>query len=54
VLTEAGYGVVPGTASFVDAQTVRVGERELSGDKILVATGSRTAVPPIPGIEGVA
>src|SRR3954451_5298301 len=54
VLTEAGYGVVPGTASFVDAQTVLVGERELSGDKILVATGSRTAVPPIPGIDGVA
>ena len=49
VLTEAGYGVVPGTASFVDAQTVRVGERELSGDRILIATGSRTAVPPIPG-----
>ena len=54
VLTEAGYGVVLGTASFVDAQTVRVGKRELSGDKILVATGGRTAVPPIPGIEGVA
>src|SRR3954447_17282368 len=54
VLTEAGYGVVPGTASFVDAQTVLVGERELSGDKILVATGGRTAVPPIPGIDGVA
>src|SRR6476659_3486255 len=54
VLSEAGYGVVPGTASFVDAQTVRVGERELSGDRILVATGGRTAVPPIPGIESVA
>ena len=54
VLTEAGYGVVPGTASFLDTQTVRVGERELSGERILVATGGRTAVPPIPGIEGVA
>src|SRR4051812_27897978 len=47
VLTEADSGVVPGTASFVDAQPVLVGERELSGDKILVAPGGRTAVPPI-------
>jgi mercuric reductase len=54
VLTEAGYGVVPGTATLVDPRTVRVGERQLSADKILVATGSRTAVPPIPGIEDVA
>jgi mercuric reductase len=53
VLTEAGYGVVRGTATFVDAQTVRVGEQELAGEKVLIATGSRTAVPPIPGLEDV-
>jgi mercuric reductase len=53
LLTEAGYGVVPGSAAFVGAQTVRVGDRELTGEKILIATGSRTAVPPIPGIEEV-
>jgi mercuric reductase len=52
-LNDAGYGVMPGTASFVDAQTVRVGDQQLSGDKILVATGSRTAVPTIPGIEDI-
>ena len=52
-LNEAGYGVVPGTASFVDARTVRVGDQQLSGDRILVATGSRTAVPTIPGIEDI-
>ena len=52
-LKEAGYGVVPGTASFVDARTVRVGDQQLSGDRILVATGSRTAVPAIPGIEDI-
>ena len=52
-LKDAGYGVVPGTASFVDARTVRVGDQQLSGDRILVATGSRTAVPPIPGIEDI-
>jgi pyruvate/2-oxoglutarate dehydrogenase complex dihydrolipoamide dehydrogenase (E3) component len=52
-LKEAGYGVVPGTASFVDARTVRVGDQQLSGDRILVATGSRTAIPTIAGIEDI-
>ncbi|TML16909.1 MAG: NAD(P)/FAD-dependent oxidoreductase [Actinobacteria bacterium] len=53
LLKDAGYGVFPGTATFVDAQTVRVGDQELSAERVLVATGSRTAVPPIPGIEGI-
>jgi mercuric reductase len=53
LLKEQGYEVVPGEAAFVDERTVRVGERELSADRILIATGSRTAVPPIPGIENV-
>src|SRR6266498_5761919 len=53
VLTNAGYELVPGEAAFVDAQTVRVGERELCGDRILIATGSRTAVPRVPGIEQI-
>jgi pyruvate/2-oxoglutarate dehydrogenase complex dihydrolipoamide dehydrogenase (E3) component len=52
-LEEAGYGVVPGTATFVDAHSVLVGDKQLSGDRILVATGSRTAVPRIPGIEDI-
>jgi mercuric reductase len=53
LLTDAGYGVFRGTAAFVDPQTVRVGDGELSGERVLVATGSRTAVPPIPGIEAI-
>jgi mercuric reductase len=52
-LKEAGYGVVPGTATLVDAHSVRVGDQQLSGDRILIATGSRTAVPPIPGIGDI-
>src|SRR3982751_2437568 len=39
VLTEAGYEVVPGEASFADARTVRVGDRELTAERILIATG---------------
>ena len=50
---EAGFTTVDGAASFVDARTVRVGDRELEAERILIATGSRTAVPPIEGIDDV-
>jgi mercuric reductase len=53
LLRDAGYGVYPGEASFVDANTVRVGDTSLAAEKVLIATGGRTAVPPIPGIEDV-
>ena len=53
VLSDAGYEVVPGEATFTDSRTVRVGGRELTADKILIATGSRTAVPPIPGLDEI-
>jgi mercuric reductase len=52
-LAGAGYELFWGEASFVDARTVRVGDGELTADRILVATGSRTAVPSIPGLEQV-
>ena len=51
VLRDAGYGIFSGEATFVDAHTVRVGETALTAEKVLIATGGRTAVPPIPGIE---
>jgi Pyruvate/2-oxoglutarate dehydrogenase complex, dihydrolipoamide dehydrogenase (E3) component, and related enzymes len=54
LLRDAGYGVYPGEASFVDANTVRVGDTSLAAEKVLIATGGRTAVPSIPGIESVA
>ncbi|TML29087.1 MAG: NAD(P)/FAD-dependent oxidoreductase [Actinobacteria bacterium] len=53
MLREAGYGVYPGEASFVDANTVNVGDTTLTAEKVLIATGGRTAVPPIPGIDDV-
>ncbi len=52
-LENAGYTTVAGEATFVDAQTIRVGDRLLTSEKILIATGSRTAVPPIEGIEEI-
>jgi len=45
------YSTFTGEATLVDTRTVRVGETELESDRILIATGSRTAVPPIEGIE---
>src|SRR4051794_8226256 len=53
VLRDAGYGVYPGEASFIDANTVHVGDTTLTAEKVLIATGGRTAVPPIPGIDDV-
>jgi mercuric reductase len=48
-----GLTAVDGDARIVDAGTVVVGGRVLETERILVATGSRTAVPPIEGIDGV-
>jgi mercuric reductase len=50
-LESNGFATVRGEATFVDPQTVRVDGRELTGERILIATGSRTAVPDIPGLE---
>jgi pyruvate/2-oxoglutarate dehydrogenase complex dihydrolipoamide dehydrogenase (E3) component len=52
-LTGAGYAIFDGVASFEDGETVRVGEQLLSAERILVATGSRTAVPPVEGIAEI-
>jgi mercuric reductase len=53
LLRDAGYGVYPGEATFADANTVHVGDTTLRAEKVLIATGGRTAVPPIRGIDGV-
>jgi mercuric reductase len=53
LLRDAGYSVYPGEASFADPNTVHVGDTALTAEKVLIATGGSTAVPPIPGIEDV-
>lgn len=52
-LRAQGFTTYTGEATLVDARTVRVGDMELEADRILIATGSRTAVPPIDGIHEV-
>jgi len=52
-LEDSGLTAVTGQATFTGPKTLRVGERELDTDRILVATGSRTAVPPVEGIDEI-
>jgi mercuric reductase len=52
-LEDAGYHTIAGEATLVDASTVRVGDRVLSANRILLATGSRTALPPVKGLDSV-
>jgi pyruvate/2-oxoglutarate dehydrogenase complex dihydrolipoamide dehydrogenase (E3) component len=52
-LNDNGFDTYEGEATLVDSATVRVGEEELTAERILIATGSRTAVPPIEGIDEI-
>jgi mercuric reductase len=48
-----GVATFDGEAALVDAHTVRVGGVEVAGERVLIATGSRTAVPPVDGIDEI-
>jgi mercuric reductase len=50
LVDEYGFDVLPGTARFVDPDTVEVGDRKLRAAAVLVATGATPAAPPIPGL----
>lgn len=52
-LLGTGFYIEQGHAEFVDAHTVQVGEKQLSGKNILIATGSRPVLPSIEGLESV-
>jgi mercuric reductase len=52
-LEAKGFATYTGEATLLDAHSVRVGEEVLEADRILIATGSRTAIPPIEGLEEV-
>lgn len=52
-LLGTGFYIEQGHAEFVDAHTVQVGEKQLSGENILIATGSRPVLPSIEGLESV-
>jgi len=53
-LDRRGVDYIAGTARFIDAHTVAVGDREpreYRADRIVIATGGRPIVPDIPGAE---
>jgi pyruvate/2-oxoglutarate dehydrogenase complex dihydrolipoamide dehydrogenase (E3) component len=45
--------LIEGTARFIDPHTVRVGDREIRGERIFLNTGARPVVPRIPGLAQV-
>src|SRR5207245_7339654 len=49
----ADLEVLHGDAAFVDPHTVRIGDRAVSSERMLIATGSRPTIPPIPGLADV-
>jgi pyruvate/2-oxoglutarate dehydrogenase complex dihydrolipoamide dehydrogenase (E3) component len=51
-LTRAGVTVIRGAARFIGPRAVIVGERSIRGERFVIATGSRPAAPPIPGLAG--
>ncbi|MGB5093812.1 MAG: FAD-dependent oxidoreductase [Parvibaculum sp.] len=46
-----GVTVIKADARFKDHRTVMAGDNEIIARRIVIATGSRAAVPPIPGLE---
>ena len=51
--TGLGCRVIQARARFIDGKTVEAGGTHIQARRFVVATGSRAAVPPIPGLDGV-
>jgi mercuric reductase len=54
VFAEAEIAAFHGAARLLDAQTIDVDGTRIEAERMLVATGSRTAAPPVPGLDRVA
>jgi pyruvate/2-oxoglutarate dehydrogenase complex dihydrolipoamide dehydrogenase (E3) component len=51
--TGLGCTVIQAHARFADERTVEAGGQRIHARRFVVATGSRAAVPPIPGLDGL-
>lgn len=51
MLERSKVELVQGYATFIDAHTLQVGDRQVTADKILIAVGGHPVKPNIPGIE---
>ena len=52
-LVDGNVSIEHGHARFLDSHTVEVGGNRITGDKVLIATGSRPVVPDIEGLDRV-
>ena len=50
-LDKSEVELIRGTASFIDDHSLTVGDRKLTAERILIATGSEAILPNIPGVE---
>lgn len=48
--TALGVTVLKGEARFIDRRTVGVGDTTIRARRVVIATGSRPAIPPLPGL----
>ncbi len=48
-----GIDVIEGVATFIDPDTIRVGEDAIRGKKYIIATGSKPVLPSVKGIESI-
>lgn len=53
-MTAAGVEVINGEAIIEDAHTIRCNDTLYSCESLLIATGSETFIPPIPGLDQIA
>lgn len=51
LLDKSKVDYLAGSARFIDAHTVAIGDTEYTADRIVIATGGRPSVPDIPGAE---
>jgi len=51
LLKRSGVEIIRGEGKLINRNTIQVGSETLSAKNILIATGSRPATPPIPGLE---
>ncbi len=48
-----GVDVIYGEAAFIDNHTVTAGEKTLTAKYIIIASGSKPLVPPVPGLNSI-
>lgn len=53
VLRAQGVAVIDGRGTLVDARTVSVDGHRVRGGRVVIATGGRPVLPPIPGLDTV-